>query len=793
MDTQLRSATPAAAAICTAIAIAATALWPEVTYVAMLLSAALLVMVARRRPQLRLHGWFWWLLLGVVLVRWQRAPTPVRPGEAVRTAVTLQGEVTVVERVAPTDDVVSYRVVMRTSTQVVEIRSLVLVWPGDHVVVHGRLRAPRALHNPGNHGRVLADRARGIDGTMTAPHIEIVGYRWTLARIIAHWHQAWRATLDRSIPAGPGRAVTAGVVLGDRWEFDDTMNQRWRDAGVFHALSVSGLHLVVVALGTLGLLRRLVVLVPIGQRFDPVRLAAVPALLAALGYTLLTGGQVATWRAMLAVTLVIAARVVHVRVAHVRVWGVVALFMMIVAPLQVFDPSFQLTFCATYALIALPAAPLVGVGKTPRGKRLLGWLGQSLRTSVWVTLLTAPITAFHFQQVAVAGVVANLLVLPMIELLVIPAALLALLGASVWPALGDAVLPLVGQVAHAANAVTSYVAAWAPVGHIGLAHGVAAATAVAGLAWLLARSRRSFADVAVVAIVLTAWWWGVDHRASATLRVTFLDVGQGDAAIIETPSNQVWLIDAGGFPNREGIGKTASGDAVVRALRARGLHRIDDAWLSHPHPDHYLGLLRVVAQLPVRRLWLPVGFDDEAGEFGHVVDQLRAAGVQIRRPPLGLVAAEPGVTLRLLAPRYLRGDLGSVLAASDPVRTVNDNSAVLLLEYAQRRVLFLGDVEYEGEMNLLAGLPPVDVVKVAHHGSRTSSDLALVEALRPSVAVISCGFANPFGFPHAEVVERWQQVGSRVLRTDQDGAITVLITPDSELAWRREVATWTSR
>nr|MBP9088941.1 DNA internalization-related competence protein ComEC/Rec2 [Kofleriaceae bacterium] len=752
---------------------------------------AVVVIAARRRPQLRLTGWLCWLLLGVGLVRWQRAPA--LSVADLRTVVTVQGAVTSVERTAPPDGVASYRVVVRTETQLVEVRSAQQVWPGDQVAVHGRLRAPRALNNPGNHGRVLADGARGIDGVMTAPRMEIVGYRWTLGRVVAHWHQAWRATLDRSIPAGPGRAVTAGVVLGDRWEFDDAMNQRWRDAGVFHALSVSGLHLVVVAFGTLGLLRRVVALLPVGQRLDPVRLAAAPALLAALGYTLLTGGQVATWRAMLAVTLVIAARVAHVRVAHVRVWGVVAMLMMVVAPLQVFDPSFQLTFCATYVLIALPSEAPIAVDKPARWQRLLRWLGQSFRASVWVTLLTAPITAFHFQQVAIAGVVANLLVLPLIELLVIPGALLALLGASVWPELGDAVLPWVGQVARAANALTSYIAAWAPVGHIGLAHGVAAASAVAGLGWLLARQRRSVADLVVVAVVITAWSLGVDRRDSATLRVTFLDVGQGDAAIVETPGNKVWLIDAGGFPNRDGIGKTASGDAVVRALRARGIHHIDDVWISHPHPDHYLGLLRVVAQLPVRRLWLPVGFDEAAGEFGQVVAQLGAYGVQIRRPPLGLVAAEPGLTLRLLAPRYDRGDLAVVLAASDPVRTVNDNSAVLLLEYAERRVLFLGDIEHEGEMNLLTALPVVDVVKVAHHGSRTSSDPDLVEVVRPAIAVISCGFANPFGFPHPEVLARWQQAGSRVLRTDQDGAITVQIAPDGALAWRREVATWTSR
>ena len=792
MDTPRRSATPAAAAMCTALAIATTALWPEVAYVLMMLAGAVVVIAARRCPQARVTGWFFWSLLGVGLVRLQPAPTPSQQDP--RVPVTLRGEVIAIERSAPIEGVASYRIaVTTTEAQTIELHAPSQLWPGDQVLVHGRRRAPRALNNPGNQGRVLAGVARGIDGVMTGATVDVVGYRWTLGRVVAHWHRAWRATLDRSIPAGAGRAVTAGVVLGDRWEFDEAMNQRWRDAGVFHALSVSGLHLVVVALGTLGLLRRLVAILPIGQRCDPVRVAAIPALLAALSYTLLTGGQIATWRAMLAVTLVITARVVHVRPAHARFWGVVALLMMVVAPLQVFDPSFQLTFAATYVLITLPSVASVVVDKPVRWQRLLRWLGQSFRVSLWVTLVTAPITAFHFQQVAIAGVLANLVVLPLIELLVIPAALLALVAASVWPQLGDVVLPWVGKVAGFANMVTSQIAAFAPVGHVGLASGVRAILAVAGMAWLLARRHRGAADLVVITVVLAAWWLGVDHRDRATLRVTFLDVGQGDAVIIETPGNKVWLIDAGGFPNREGNAKTASGDAVVRALRARGIHHIDDVWISHPHPDHYLGLLRVVAQLPVQRLWLPVGFDEPTSEFGQVVAQLVAHGVHIRRPPLGLVAAEPGLTLRLLAPRYERGDLSGVLAASDPVRTVNDNSAVLLLEYAKRRVLLLGDVEVEGEMNLLTSLSTVDVVKVAHHGSRTSSTSALVDVVSPGIAVISCGFANPFGFPHAEVLARWQQVGSRVLRTDQDGAITVEITAEGQLGWQREVATWIGR
>lgn len=779
---------PMAAAVCTGTAIVVAALWPAAALPLLLLCGAVAVLLMRRWPQVLAIGWATWLAVGVLLVRWHHGAAP--PNITEQTARSITAEVVRAERIADRDGVPQFRAQLADAGRVLVVQTLTDVLPGDVVRFSCRLRSPRALRNPGNAGQVWASAARGVDAVCTAPRLAVIDMHWRWQRSIALWHRTWRGRLDRAAPtAEPGRAVVAGVVLGDRWEFDEPMNQRWRDAGVFHALSVSGLHLAVVALGVLGLLRRIVSLLPWAQRRDPVRMVAGPALMLALGYTLLTGEQVATWRSLLAVALVVAARVAHVRVDRARVWGVVALAMLAIAPLDMFDPSFQLTFVATYALIRLP--PLDGneVAALPVWRRGLRWLVASMRTSVWVALLTAPLTAFHFQQVAVAGVVANVVVLPLVEFLVLPIALVALVLAPLSPTVSDAMLALVVRVGGIADTLTSYIAAHAPVLYSGLSSGMALVVAVAGLAWLLPRRTRGWRDVVALCLVLAAWSFGLERRDSSSLRVTFLDVGQGDAVIVETPQNHVWLIDSGGFPNRSGPGRSATGAAVVRALRARGIDHIDDVWISHPHPDHYLGLLSIAQELPVQRMWLPVGFDDPQSEFGHVVAIMAATGTDIRRPPLGLVAAEPRLRFSLLAPSYDRGDLQSLVAASDPVRTVNDNSAVLLLEFASRRLLFLGDVEREGELNVAPLLPPVDVVKVAHHGSRTSSSAELVRATAPLVAVISCGFANTFGFPHPGVVERWQAVGAQVLRTDEFGAITVEVTPAGELTWHSEVST----
>jgi competence protein ComEC len=168
-----------------------------------------------------------------------------------------------------------------------------------------------------------------------------------------------------------------------------------------------------------------------------------------------------------------------------------------------------------------------------------------------------------------------------------------------------------------------------------------------------------------------------------------------------------------------------------------------------------------------------------------VADELAAHGTRLVRPSLGALR-EAGVELVVWGPRYRPVADAPEVLAPDPVRSVNDNSLVVTVRYAGRTLLFAGDLEVEGEEQLVAaGIGEVDVVKVAHHGSRTSSSPVFVAATRPEVAVISCGLANAFGLPNPEVVERWRSAGARVERTDLGGTITVTVAADGELSVAR--------
>ena len=251
------------------------------------------------------------------------------------------------------------------------------------------------------------------------------------------------------------------------------------------------------------------------------------------------------------------------------------------------------------------------------------------------------------------------------------------------------------------------------------------------------------------------------QRTSTTLSATFLDVGQGDACVLELPRGRVVVIDAGGsFDPAFDPGR----DVIAPHLWRRGIRRIDLLVLSHPHPDHANGLPFLVENFPVGAIWT----NGQASAL-PALERLRVAARERAVPfeaPHSLELS--GVRLTPLGPL---DEYGRV--AADPAWSENDNSLVLAVEHAGRRLLFAGDVEREAEAQLAARAGPIDVIKVPHHGSRTSSTPPLVVAARPSWAVISVGDRNRWGFPHPSVVARWEQAGARVRRTDRDGAVTV--------------------
>ncbi|MDB4956218.1 MAG: internalization-related competence protein ComEC/Rec2 [Myxococcales bacterium] len=656
---------------------------------------------------------------------------------------------------------------------------------GDRIAATGKLRTPRGLLDPGVPDRSAMIAGRGAVWEMSATSIEHLGedldvsarmWRWAFAT-----QTSWVAAIDAANDDDViGRAALRGIVTGERGEVPPELDQRWRTVGIYHVLSVSGLHLAVVAGLAFALLRRLIAGSPFGGRIRPARWAAPPALLIAIAYTMITGAQLATLRSLVVVAIVLVGQMLDRPLRLVDALGVAAILVLLWRPDDLYDPSFQLSFVAALTLALRPAAPRA----EGLGARAWQWVCRGFVTSAWVAITTAPITAYQFHQVAAGGVVGNLVLTPVVELVALPLGLAGLALGYASPAIGQVLLHAAAWIVARIDDLAALLAHRVPVGSISVASTAAAVALVVVSVWLASRPRRTRAELAGWLALCMTWTLARSPAPPGMLRVTYLDVGQGDAAVIELPDGAVWLVDAGGIANaRDLAAASAPGRAIAGVLGNYDHTSIDLAILSHPHPDHYLGFAALAESTPIRELWTvdermldaPPDPRSTVPGFSAIAAALASHGTAIRHPPLGIVREQAGAVLEVWAPRYESGT-GPPFEAADPVRTVNDNSLVITLRYAGRVLLFAGDIEVEGEQAVVAaGLSHADVVKVPHHGSPTSSGAALVTATHPMLAVISCGAGNSFGFPSIAVVERWRAAGAQVERTDLSGAITVTV------------------
>ncbi|HEX6765129.1 MAG TPA: ComEC/Rec2 family competence protein, partial [Polyangiaceae bacterium] len=249
------------------------------------------------------------------------------------------------------------------------------------------------------------------------------------------------------------------------------------------------------------------------------------------------------------------------------------------------------------------------------------------------------------------------------------------------------------------------------------------------------------------------------------LRLTAIDVGQGDATLLDFPDGSAWLIDAGGV-----VGSPMDPGAlsVVPLLRQRRREHLDVVVLSHPHPDHFGGLPAVFSAVSIGELWdSGQGEAEGAGPvYAELLKRARARGIPVRRPAelCGRPRLVGGVRVELVAP----------CPAFVPGRDANDNSMVLRVRFGERTALLTGDAEALEESDLVSRYGDTlraDFLKIGHHGSRTSTGEALLDAVRPSVATLSCGVRNRFGHPHTPVVERLNNRGVSALRLDRSGGV----------------------
>ncbi|MGQ0749272.1 MAG: DNA internalization-related competence protein ComEC/Rec2 [Betaproteobacteria bacterium] len=606
-----------------------------------------------------------------------------------------------------------------------------------------RLRRPRGTANPGGFDYEAWLLERGVRAT---GYVRVKGVNRRLAPMVhapRYWVEAARARVrDRIERALSGReyaGVIVALAVGEQRAIPAQQWQVFTRTGVNHLMSISGLHVTMVS----GLMFWLMYALwrrssTLALKLPARKAAAAFGVAAALGYTLLAGFAVPAQRTLYMLSVAAAALWSGATnsVSVVLAWAL--LVVLLLDPWAVLAPGFWLSFGAVALILYVTAGrPLAR-----------SWIGNWVRVQWAVTLGLAPLLLALFQQVSIVSPLANAFAIPVVSLIVVP---LALIGA-VAPF--DFVLHLAHGVMWCCMLILEWMSAlpdavWQQ--HAPPRWSVLAA--VIGAGWLLLPRGVPARWLGCIAF-LPMFFVFPPPIAAGGAKITVLDVGHGLAVVARTRSHAL-LYDTGPSFGPDADSGTRT---VVPYLRSSGIRRLSGLVVSHDDIDHTGGAASVLSALPVD--WLLTSLPD--------LDPLVLQADESLRCHSGQRWEWDGVRFEILAP--------SRESYRDETLKDNDRSCVLRIATRSGDVLLPADVERRGERFLLDTRGTdllADVLLAPHQGSRTSSSGEFVEKVNPQVVIFPVGYRNRFGHPHPEVLARYRAVGSRIYRTDRDGAITL--------------------
>ena len=573
-----------------------------------------------------------------------------------------------------------------------------------------------------------------------------------------------RGRLDALYPARAG--LGEALILARRERLPREVRDQWARAGIAHLLAISGFHVGVIA-GILYLLARRLGLGP-GR-------APLAAAAGSWAYVLAIGSPVAATRAAFILAALAAGRLLGRRISSLGALATAFIALLAARPDAIVSVAFQLSFAGAAGLVLL-APPVARALRTRRLARLPSALRTGLASGVAATAATFPLVAWHFGYFATAGIPVTLVAGPLVAA-AIPGMLLSIVLSFAWFPLASIFAGGVDLFLQLAGAIVSVVveipgaAVWTPRWWIAASTAAFAvyALVVRGFAPRLRPRVRAALLVACLAAALVAWPIPALIGRGGAMELVFLDVGQGDAVAVRTPGNRWILIDTGPRSRTFDSGERI----VVPYLRRRGAGQLEALILTHPDLDHIGGANAVLSELNVLRVLDP-GAAAARPAYVAALELAQTRGATWFAARAGDRVSADGVTLEVLHPGG-----AAATAASDEA---NDQSVVVLVRYGDFTALLPGDAPAAVEEALLdAGLvPPLDLLKAGHHGSRTSTSWRLVEATEPELSVVSAGARNRYGHPHQVVLDRIERAGSEVARTDLQGVVRVRAFPTGD-------------
>jgi len=669
---------------------------------------------------------------------------------------------------------------------------------GDFIRFHSKIKKIQSFHNPGsfNYERYLNRQGIYVSG-FVANSAGIVLIRHNSADHFWYYIENFRLHLQHLIYVNaptPQREILEAMIIGNQKAIPPAVQDDFAKTGTSHILSISGLHIGMVAAGGFFLIFLLLKSSEyLMLKFNIIKMATAAAFIPVIIYSLVAGMGTTVLRSTLMALAFLAALMIRKqRDLYNSLFGA-ALIILIITPESIFEISFQLSFSAVFALLYIvPRFSNITLGTPSSAPH---WLQKLIRhvyifilVSIAATLGTMPLIVFYFNRVSAVTIFANAIAVPLLGMLTLIPAMASILTAPFSPWLtgffiktasfltGIAV-DIIHRLASLSWSTFSFakpniaeiilfyffifflIETIAPQGKINN-RGFAA-------------RHRSFVKAALlisVAFILAdAVYLAFKDQYSTDLKITAIDVGQGSATLIQLPYGINMLIDGGGFSDSSfDMGKSV----IAPFLYSKRIGKINVVVLTHPHPDHLQGLIYIVNNFDVKEVWCTgVKADDDRyllWEKTILDKKIKIRQLSSQSPPENI----SGAHIQFLWPLHEKIHNNQEVSDDD----TNDSSLVTKITYGDRSFLLTGDISESVEARLIASGQTLksDLLFMPHHGSNHSNSLDFIRAVSCRYAIASAGRNNVFRHPQPAVLNRYTSAGVTIYRTDQDGAITVL-------------------
>jgi competence protein ComEC len=677
---------------------------------------------------------------------------------------------------------------------------------GDRIVFKSRIRPIRNFNNPGGFDYQRYMAFKDVWGSAYVSGNKLIRIEKKTKKGIGAVIADARARISNLIDRIGDKAqkdVLKALIVGDRNAISVELRKAFNRVGAGHLLAISGLHIGIIAAASFFIFRW--ILSQIGfflthawTQKGGVLLSAVPVVI----YGLLSGMSPSTQRAVIMVLVFLTAFLFEREHDLINTLAIAAMLILIVHPPSIFSISFQLSFAAVLAII-------YGLSKIPKPRpanqnntRQQKWRKMIIKlyyffmTSFFAVAGTLPLVMYYFNQVSLVGLPANIIFIPLIGFVVVPMGILAVFISPLTASGALVLLKAASAVLEPVIRIITVISGWSFAAIKTVTPNTLEIICFYLMFWALLNlksdqtepssdvnkapnrhDKKSIQTPAVIVALLTVLVFSADVGYGVyrrywrdDLRVTMIDVGHGNAALLELPYGQTMLVDGGGFSDNRVFDVGAS--IVAPFLWRQKIRTVDTLVLSHANSDHLNGLIYIAENFHVKRVWLN---HESADTFGYrlFMETIKKNTIQLPVYP-NIIGVHDinGVRINIMYPPVDFQDK----SRTEPWRNLDNDSLVLKASFGQVSFLFPGDIKAPAEHSLVSTIGDKlksTVLLAPHHGSKTSSTQRFLEKVKPEVVVISSRYNSRFGFPHPSVLKRYQDMGCRVLKTAQNGAVSM--------------------